>query len=255
MLPKLAISLITYNRAATLETTIRSYLQYLQYPKHLIYWCIGDDGSTDNTQAVIAKWLPDAKVETRKRLGMAGNWNATISLAHEFADLVLCVQDDWMLTEPLDLRHAVAFLEHNPNFGMFRYHKLTGHNGLQMKMREWDTHHVLEGYNDGAGLEYVPHMMSYLELLPQCDNDAFSPYSGGIHLRHKRFTAYYGGYPERTGFSNSEILFWNNLNAKLRTDSNAPKVAIQPYYIYNRFKDISPFSYRGTEVEKETVAS
>jgi hypothetical protein len=185
---------------------------------------------------------------------MAGNWNATINLAHDFADLVLCTQDDWMLTEPLDLRPAVAFLAHNPAFGMVRYHKLTGHNGLEMKMREWDTSQVLEGYQDGGGLEYVPHMMSYLELLPQCDNDAFSPYSGGIHLRTKRFTTFYGGYPERTGFSNSEILFWNHLNAKLRTDQAAPKVAMQPYFIYNRFKDISPFSYRGTSVEQETVA-
>lgn len=250
--PILAIGIITYNRHYEFNEVLASILHRVKYPADKLRFVVSDDGSSRDYVSQL-ETRESFTVLRHNRLGMGGNWNKMIAACHEQADFVLCCQDDWKFTEPIDLRLAVRLLQVRPEYGMVRYHKLSGHTGLPAVVKEWDTSECFEGFADGL-YEYVPHMMTFFELLPPFDgNNTFSPYSGGVHLRHKRFTDCYGQYQEGVGFSDSEQRYFENVNHYLRLDLNTvPRVALFPRYVHSRFEDIGE-SYRNTDVEKETI--
>lgn len=255
--PPVAIGIITYNRPSEFEQTYASLREHLNYP-NIVHWVASDDGSPTD-------YLPRHPDVTRiyhARRGMGYNWNAMIAECESHADLTLCLQDDWMLTGPLDLRAGVSLIMGNlkgregvpvnvPPYRFVRYHKLTGHVGLAVQIKEWDVSHILPDYCDGPN-EYHPEMMTYLDLLAP-EMDTFSPYSGGPHLRHKDFTAWYGPYAESAGFSDTEFAYMKRVNAALRErGDSAPRLAMFPEHLKSLWKDIG-VSYRGTDVEKETI--
>lgn len=257
--PALAIGIITYNRPAAFQRTWAALRRNIIYP-NIRAWVVGDDGSDADyvTKIITEDETPsdmDAKILRFNRGGMGHNWNHTIAECEQHADLIFMMQDDWLLTEPLDLRLGVAIIEHVPNvprFGFVRYHKLTGHMGLPMKVYEWDTDGRLEGFSDGPH-EYEPQRMNFLDLLAP-RTDVFSPYSGGAQLRHRGFTAWYGQYIEGKPFSDTEFDFMRRVNNSLRThEEAAPRFAMFPHYFHSRFLDISEHSYRNTSIEAETL--
>lgn len=249
--PNLAISIITYNRPNEFRRVWQSIQEQVKYPKDKLIYIIADDGSDED-------YLPKGDnilLIRNKRLGMGGQWNSALHLAEMKADYTLACQDDWLFTTPVDLMLGVKFLEHNPNYGMLRYHKLTGHVGLPSVVKEWDTNQAFHGYFHSPN-EYVAHMLPFLELLPPFDNsDTYSPYSGGVHLRHRAFSAFYGDYPEGAGFSHSEMDFMARVNYSLRfhlQEGVRHRVAMFPAYWESRFRDIGT-SYRNTAIERETI--
>lgn len=256
--PNLAIGIITYNRPREFEQVFHAFLDNIIYPGEITF-VLSDDGSKTDYISQYQR----ARVITlhHNRVGMPGNWNAMIAECEKHADYTLCCQDDWLLTERLDLRLGVAFLMHNRQYGMVRYHKTTGHKGLIHNIQEWDT----RGKVTGVSLpnENIPEMLPYFDLMPPVKNpfypsednnlNSYSPYSGGVHLRHKRFTACYGEYRTGAGFSDAEYEFWCRVNDGLRDNPDVvQRVALFPHYIQSRFKELGT-SYRGTAVEKETV--
>lgn len=248
--PPLAVGIITYNRPQSFTTSLAYLQMYLHYP-NIVRWVFSDDGSDSD-------YLPSGEniVHLRHpRRGMGYNWNAMIAACEEVAPYTFCMQDDWCLMRDVDLRHGVALMEyaHNsPAYRMVRYHKLTGHIGLPMQIKEWDVSGILPEYNDGPN-EYHPHMMNFLDLMAPA-TDIFSPYSGGAHLRHRDFTQWYGQYPEGQPFSETEMDFMRRVNNALRVNPEAaPRIAMLPEFIKSAFRDID-VSYRGTAVEKETLA-
>lgn len=255
--PQIAIGIITYNRAEAFAETLHSLLQYLRYPQERLFFFFSDDGSASDYAAQHVEKMRQqgyaCSAEQHARLGMPGNWNHMIRTCETQADYVLCLQDDWRLTEPLDLRLGVAFLMDNPRYGMVRYHKTTGHTGLHHAIQEWDTRAVLTGFSF-SDYEYAPYMLPYFDLQPN-DSDIYSPYSGGVHLRHKRFTACYGEYTERIGFSECEFEFMQRVNHGLRHNPDVvSRIALFPHYVVSRFQDLTiGSSYRGTTVERETM--
>lgn len=251
--PNVGITIITYNRPKEFRQVWQSIQNHVIYPKDKLFYVIGDDGSHED-------YLPtgdNITIIRNKRLGMGGNWNSVIHHAEMKAEFNLLLQDDWLFTAPVDLQLGVKFLEHNPDYGMLRYHKLTGHVGLPAVVKEWDTRQAFHGYFHSNN-EYVPEMLPFMELLPPFDNsDTYSPYSGGVHLRHYRFTQYYGEYPEGAGFSDSEMEYMKRVNHALRFNLQAGvrhRVAQFPAYFESRFKDLCiGKSYRNTAIEKETI--
>src|SRR3989304_857540 len=164
--PPLTIGIITYKRLEPLCQVIAAYDAYLNYPRESLNWIVSDDGSGTKYRDHVLNTFPHLKIKwfSGDRLGMGGNWNRMIHEAEELGDLTLCVQDDWRLTEPLDLTIAVKFLEYNSHYGMIRYPKLTGHNGLPVVMQEWDTRQAGLDYHHGEN-EYVLHMLPFCEVL------------------------------------------------------------------------------------------
>lgn len=255
-LPTVALGIITYNRLDELCATIEAYQRNLIYPADKLVWVLHDDGSPEGYLEAVEARFPRlfTTVLTTQRGGMPTAWNKLNRELHRISDYVWPCQDDWLLTEPLDLRLGVAFLMHNERYGMLRYHKLTGHVGLPTIVKEWDTRGILN-YNDGAH-EYAPWMCTYLDIIPPFDeSDTFSPYSGGCHLRHRRFTTYYGEYNEGTKFSNAELTYMALVNSGLRRNPDVvPRVAMFNHYFKSRFADLTiGKSYRDTAVEAETV--
>lgn len=248
--PKLSISIITYNRPDEFRQVFESIQANVIYPKDKLIFIFADDGS-DTDYLLTGKNISHLQ---HNRVGMPRQWNAAIRAAEDRADFTLCCQDDWLFTEPIDLRLGVLFLTYNPAYGMLRYHKVTGNTGLLCNVQEWDTRGVI-GYSDGPH-EYAPHLLNFFELFPTWgDSNTYSPYSGGVHLRHKRFTQFYGGYREGAGFSDAELDFQTRVNTAIRTNlDSASRVAMFPHYVKSRFADLTiGKSYRGTEVEAETM--
>lgn len=255
--PELSIGIITYNRRDQFLTVLKSILENALYPEYRLHFVLSSDGGEAHEYIEEGKALvgDDSRVTLLRndRLGMGGNWNRMIAAAHTRANFVLCCQDDWLFTEPVDLRVAVRFLQYNQKYGMVRYHKLSGHEGLVAVVKQWDTRGVFRNFVDSP-YEYLPALMTFLELLPPFDNsNTYSPYSGGVHLRTVNFTNAYGEYPEGARFSHSELAHFEKVNGGLRANLNVmPRIALFPHYVQSRFHDIGQ-SFRDTDVEKETL--
>jgi len=247
--PKVAVGIITYNRLPLLKQVVQSMQEHINYPN--LVWVLSDDGSTDGT----IEWAKETgifhSIIRHKRGGMPVNWNGMIAECERLADFTLCCQDDFFFTFGLNLELAVSFLNANPNYGFVRYHKTTGHTGLLHSIQEWDTTNHIPRFEFNPHAEYHPQMLPYFRLLP-CASDVYSPYSGGTHLRHRRFTEYYGEYREGVGFSNSEIDYFIRVNKRLREEEDAPQFAMFPWFVISQFQDIG-VSYRGTAIEQETL--
>lgn len=115
----LHVLMLAYNVAAYIAEAIESVLaQETDFPVVLV---IGEDCSTDNTQAICqeyAKKHPERILflPGDQNLGIAGN--AARALPHCTGKyLAICDGDDsW--TDPHKLRKQVAFLEANPDYGL-----------------------------------------------------------------------------------------------------------------------------------------
>lgn len=255
-LPNIAISMITYNRKTCFNRVMDSLYENIIYPKDKVTLVISDDCSDED---YISDWQgfynDTILIKRKERGGMPVNWNGAIREASKHGDFLYCIQDDWLHTEKVDLRLAVRLLQSNPEYGFFRFHKVAGHVGLNMTVKQWNTAESgVNGFVDSYH-DYDPSLATTLELLPPFDgSNTYSPYSGGVHLRHVDFTSWYGEYTEGLRFSLAEMDYFERVNDCLRTNLNVcPRFVTTPHYLQARFKDISPASYRDTAVEAETL--
>ena len=105
------VSIITpaYNRASYLDETIQSVLTQ-NYPR--IEYIVLDDGSTDNTGEVLAKYTGRITWETHANMGEARTVNKGWSMAH--GEIVAVVNSDDPLL-PGAISTAVAFMQSHPD--------------------------------------------------------------------------------------------------------------------------------------------
>lgn len=118
--PAISVVLPTYNGARDLAACLSSVAGQTFEAYELL---IGDDGSTDETLAIIDRY-PDARwrvVRREQNLGLFGNLNALLAMAQAPLIRFLC-QDD--VLEPTCLAEEVAFFAAHPDAGMFfcKYH-------------------------------------------------------------------------------------------------------------------------------------
>lgn len=255
-LPRIALSIITYNRERQFHDVMESIIKHVVYPKDLITLVIGDDKSDkDYVSDYRGVYGNTVVIRHTERLGMPGNWNSNLREAANHGSYTACWQDDWRLTEPMDLRLAVRFLQANQEYGFVRFHKIAGHVGLPCIVKQWDTKKAnVIGYVDSK-YDYDPSLLTYFELLPPFDDsNTYSPYSGGVHLRDNNFTDFFGEYEEGLKFSDAELRYFEKVNHALRENLNVcPRFVLFPHYVLSRLQDISPYSYRDTAVEAETL--
>ena len=101
----------TYNNAHFLDETIQSVLNQTFTDFELI---IVDNQSTDNTDAVVAPYLRDPRVQYYKNdtnIGMVGNWNQCLAYAQGTYIKFLCSDDKF---HPQLLEKFVAVMEAHP---------------------------------------------------------------------------------------------------------------------------------------------
>lgn len=179
-LPILAIVLLTYKRTAEAVTTVNSTCDLLGYPKELRKWYIADDGSDRLHVGALLNVLRGRGEEvigyhnekfSTKEFCCGKGWNLGLGVCHQASDFVLVLEDDWKLENELDLIPSVRLLQEREEVGIVSFRILSV--GA-------DVHTV--GHNGRVYLNY--HRTTQYA------------YSGNPHIRHARYTKYYGWYAE-----------------------------------------------------------
>lgn len=175
--PPLAILIVTYNRRDTLRETLRRLDTHLAYegPCHVI---VADDGSDDGTLDMLRTEYPQILIISSQRVGLGANTNAGLRAAFALAEYVLQLQDDMHLLATLDLHPHIERLRDDPTSGFIR---LWGVGGHKYEAR-------LEG--------------NYWRVMWHSD-ELYIP-SDRPHVKHWRFHAHFGFYPEGLPTSTTE---------------------------------------------------
>lgn len=176
----LAIVLLTYQRTEYALRTMRAAKANLRTARN-VWWYVADDGSDDRHYRAVMKELEGCNVigSHNFRRGYGGNANMAIAAVDSTdAEVTLWLEDDWELTQPLELDPYINALERSSDFAMIRL----GYLNLHMR-----------GFT--IGLE--DRLYWALEHIPAIDGSPV--FTGHPSLRHKRYVQKYGYYPE--GFS------------------------------------------------------
>jgi hypothetical protein len=113
-----AVVLLTYERTAYAVETLVSFMQNIHYSGNL-FLHIADDGSRpEHLQELMwcARVFRDKvsnvpTVTNGERGGYGRNYNLAMEVVHEYAPIILSLEDDWKLMQPLDLDPLVEDLE------------------------------------------------------------------------------------------------------------------------------------------------
>jgi len=178
--PLLGIAFVTYKRTDLALLSIQSVSEKLIYPKDKRAWFINDDGSPQEHVDAIKNLLLELGenlmfINTErfggKTYSCGKGWNLALEKAHQFSEIIMFLEDDWSLKEPLDISSYVQLLIDREDVGMVR----------------------LGGLATGSNVDIVGHKgLIYLNYSKSCPY----AYSGNPSLRHTRFTKAYGWYTE-----------------------------------------------------------
>lgn len=176
MAEPIVVILQTWERTDVAVRTIIAARQFLRYGGRLA-WYVADDGSRSEHFEACLSALGGADVAGHhsQRRGYGANCNAAMAFADSIGALTLWLEDDWELTQPLDLYPYAALLMERPEVGMVRL----GNLNLDVRGRTWG--------HDGRiywTLDHEPHL------------DGTPVFTGHPSLRHRRYHQAYGAYPE-----------------------------------------------------------
>lgn len=202
-IPPLAIVMVTYKRTDLAVRTVKSFSENLVYPKELRKWYIADDGSPVEHVGAIFRTLERHGEELygyhNEKFGQGTNagwgWNHAMVKAHQVAEIILWLEDDWELQRPLEIVKYMELLRDREDVGLIRL----GHLAVGS-----DVHIV--GY-DGV------HYLRY-------ERSTQYAYSGNPHLRHRRFSEYYGMFAEDRNPGEMELA----MDAAFRARKDGPQI-------------------------------
>lgn len=147
-LPTVTVVLLTYQPVGRNERTqyavrtVESLMKNLRYDGGDLRFHIADDGSQNEHVAAISRefdqsllvkrsgrwyrrtdrqeWTDESTVTDARRGGYGRSYNLASQYAHGNGEYILPIEDDWVLTRPLELTPLVQALEQNPQFGCIR---------------------------------------------------------------------------------------------------------------------------------------
>lgn len=223
--PLVTIVLVTYDRPNELRTTVASLMEHIVYPPERLRWHLADDGSPDPLycESVIHESTLHGDVEMRwsatqtTRKGWGANVNKALLHAMGDTEYVYLNEDDYVAQKTLRLDLGVQLMETVSEIGLVRYDGLSAHIGMILRLKEAKSADV---------------RLDYLEL------DRASPllnvYSHRPHLRHRRFTACVGMYPEGLSLGATEEAYAH----RVRDMQQCPQVAVLDDGIVRAFDHI-----------------
>lgn len=211
------ILLTTYTRTDIAIKTIRGIKDNFQYSN--IGWCITDDSTggehIQKLKNEIGGSYSIVVYDNEKHLGVGHNMNWGLRKIWEMgADLVLRLEDDWLLEKPFDPTSCVNLLMNNADMGMIRLGYLS--YGLQADLISREDRLWWAFRNTGYTYTYAGHAA----------------------LVHKRFHQAVGMYSEGLRPGDNELDFCAKFNATV----NAPKIVWPADY-----GNIGPFIHIGAE--------
>jgi hypothetical protein len=183
MAEPIVIVLQTWERTDVAFRTVVAARMHLRYPD--LRWYIADDGSRPEHLAALRELLPDAPYHSQRR-GYGGNCNAAWAYADTVGALTFWLEDDWELTQPLDLYPYAALLMERPEVGMVRL----GNLNLDIRGRTWG-----HGGRIYWTLDREPH------------HEGTPVFTGHPSLRHWRYRNAYGAYPEGLTPGETELAY------------------------------------------------
>lgn len=250
-LPMVAVLILTYERHAELSLTLQALRARLVYPPDRLRFYIADDASPSGTEALEGDplfegvtWLVN---EINRGWGFTVNQALKLIHGDDAIDFVYFTEDDYVLTQNIDLVAAAAFMQEKRHVGLLRFRGTAG-APLVMHQFEADISAVVgPDWHEGEG-SYVAGRLTYLQL------DGHSPsaylYSNGPHLRSKFFTKFYGYYSEGRQLGDTEEEYAIRVKGAMQQrPDDAPGIAILPDFIPMRFKHIGT-SYQLTDADK-----
>lgn len=201
--PQLCIILLTYLRTEMAVLTINGIAEKLDYPKELVSFYVADDGSPSAHIETVFRAIKDGgfviagyhnhKFQDGPYCGIG--WNAALRKAHQISDYIMLLEDDWVLRNSLDIRPYMWVLKENEKVGIIRLSGLTTDNTLQVVAHRGT------------------HYFQYLRSSRFC-------YSGNPHIRHLRFTEYYGLFDTDKTPGDIEVYF----DGKFRYMKGGPEI-------------------------------
>jgi glycosyltransferase involved in cell wall biosynthesis len=232
MMETVTIQICTYNREEEISKVVRALIEHIQYPRNKINLLISDDATPGGYFSRL-KARPEFNywdtffVSPPKNIG----WGAQVNYSskHIRTDKVFFIEDDYLLTTPLDLRLGVEILNSASHLGMLRYRGTAGAS-IDYTQEEVMLSKEYKFHRD------LPGRVQILRLLPSSKH--LNVYSHGPHLKTRKFHFHYGPYPEGFKLGETEEKYSHVVKDKLREDSTSPQIAILPDWISMRFDHI-----------------
>jgi glycosyltransferase involved in cell wall biosynthesis len=190
---RLAIVMTTYNRPQTAVPTLQALACNLRFDGS-VSMVIADDGSPegyvrDLLQHVPAEWQPQTTCAERKGVGHSKNLG--LELAYTKADVVLLMEDDWVLKQATDITPYYTCL-------------CNDRDGIGMIRLGWLSHDI------SARLTKYGELL-YWDLVP---GSGLYGCSGQVGLRHRRFYDVMGWHSLRCSPGEEELDMchrWNRM--------------------------------------------
>ena len=179
----ITIILQTFKRTAYALEAIAAAQQNLHYGGAL-RWYVADDGSPAEHWFKVMDAMPYGTEFHSVRRGYGANANAAWEAVQ--GELTFWLEDDFVLTQPLDLTpHAYALMESDA-LGVIRL-----------------------GYIDGTKLEPAQTFAGrrYHTIPREWPDASFYAFTGHPSLRHARYRAAYGDYPVGLGPGDTELMY------------------------------------------------
>lgn len=175
----LTVILLTYKRTDYALRVTHAAGKHLFYPEW--GWYISDDGSSSEHHDWVLK---SCEATDRPLLGhhneavsYGAGANAALSTAFNVGQLVLMLEDDWELTQSLDIWKWAALLMERPDIGMVRMGYLN--NGLS-----------------GTLIEHKGNLYWNLDDT-ESKHHSIMAFAGHPAIIHRRYFDSYGLYPEK----------------------------------------------------------
>jgi glycosyltransferase involved in cell wall biosynthesis len=246
--PDVTIGIITYDRYDEIRQTVEALAEFVRYSGQLRY-VIADDSSPGGYVARLKRLRLfrdlDATFISTETNGNGG-WgvNANHLLGAVDSEYLLMLEDDYVLTRPLDLDPLVALMEDRPRIGMVR---LRGTAGTHLKYTQFeaDIRQRCPDFRQGVG---VTGKLNFL-LINGGSPDLWI-YSNGPHLKRRLFHAYHGLYPQGFKLGETEERMAHRVKDGMQEKPDAaPWIAILPDWIAMQWLHIGT-SYQKTAADR-----
>lgn len=196
--PKVSVIFITYNRIATLSSTVSAFLEHTHYPRNQLELIIADDGSPPSILREMER-LPVDKIITspKTRSGLGANVNRGISAAT--SDYLLQLQDDWICQGPRDyLVEALSVIREATDIGMLLLNQHGGHSQIAYS-------------EQGPRFTVRRHRHDPLKVSRNAGDYAYSDWP---HLKTRDFTRAIGPYLESLKMWDTELDYCRRVNSQ-----------------------------------------
>lgn len=214
--PPICMVLLTYERTNMALRTIQGITDHLNYPKELRAWYIADDGSRPEHYGHLIELVSKNgemlhgfhNQKSRPGTTFCGEgWNTAVHRGHQFAPILLWLEDDWELQHDLDIRPYVRMLLERTDVGLVRL----GHMAVNSEVK-------IVGHN---GIHYLEYMRT----------TAYA-YAGNPLLRHVRFAQHYGIFDTEANPGDVELHY----DQKYREMSDGPAIwrpaGLEPWGVF-----------------------